>query len=151
MAWENYKREFDDESLKREIEEAEKNQRTYREVPHGEYEVEINKLESTMSKAGNPMVAIWFKIVAGEYKGSMIFMNQVVSKGFQFHIVNEILRQLTSELPDMHIHWKNDDQYEQLIMDVFEAINGNFEYKLEYGENKNGYNTFEITEVYPLE
>ena len=34
---------------------------------------------------------------------------------------------------------------------IAEAINGNFEYSLEYGENKKGYNTFKIKEVYILE
>ena len=36
-------------------------------------------------------------------------------------------------------------------MDVMELIDNNYEYALTYGENNKGYNTFEITEVYPLE
>jgi len=32
-----------------------------------------------------------------------------------------------------------------------EAIDGNYEYSLEYGENKKGFNTFKIKETYVLE
>ena len=42
------------------------------------------------------MVTCWMKIVEGEYKGSLIFMNQVVTQGFQIHIVNEFVRSLIS-------------------------------------------------------
>lgn len=63
-----------------------------------ENEVAINKLELTKSKKGDPMVTCWMKIVAGEYTNSLIFMNQVVTQGFQIHIVNEFLRALVEHI-----------------------------------------------------
>ena len=127
--------------------------RTYKEVEPGEYEVSVEQMEVKASSKGDPMVSIWFKIVSdGEYKGSMIFMNQVITQGFQVHIVNELLRAMIEECSDApEIEFKTYKEYAELVMDVHEAISGNFEYALKYGQNKKGFNTFEITEVFVLE
>ena len=141
----------DTEGLAADVKEAAENGANYREVPHGVYEVEVNKLELIESKKGDPMVTIWFKVVDGEYKGCLIFMNQVVNQGFQIHIVNEILRQMTAELPDFNIEFKTYRQYGELLMDVREAIDGKFEFKLDYAEGKKGFSTYSIDEIYILE
>lgn len=150
--WDN---SIDTEGLAADVEQAAKDgtNRTYKEVEPGDYEVSIQQMELKSSKAGDPMVSIWFKIVSdGEFKGSIIFMNQVITQGFQVHIVNELLRALVAEVADAPvIEFKTYKQYANLIMDVQEAINDNFEYALKYGKNKKGYNTFEITEVFVLE
>lgn len=89
-------------------------------------------------------------IVEGDFKGSLIFMNQVINQGFQIHIVNELLRDITGEMdnpPEIAFHTYR--QYGELLMDIAEAIDGNFEYSVKYGENK-GFNTFKIEEVYVL-
>ncbi len=79
-------------------------------------------------------------------------MNQVVTQGFQIHIANEFLRSLVSEVEEKpDITFKTYNQYNDMIMDVMEAIDGNFEYLLDYRENSKGYNEFEIKEVYVLE
>ena len=133
--------------LKKDIESARENTGDFREVPHGNYEVAVNKMELTESKKGDPMVTIWFKIVSGEFKNSLIFMNQVVTQGFQIHIVNELLRAMDS---GVDIDFESYSQYAQLLMDVHEAIDGSLEFALEYGERK-GFNTFKITEVFEVE
>lgn len=84
--WEKFDKAIDVEGLQKDVQEAAENGANFREVPHGEYEVKIEKLELVESKAGDPMVTVWFKVLAGDYKGSMIFMNQVITKGFQIHI-----------------------------------------------------------------
>ncbi len=145
--WEKFDREIDVEGLQKDVQEAAKNGANFREVPHGKYEVKIEKLELVESKAGDPMVTVWFKVLAGDYEGSMIFMNQVIIKGFQIHIVNEFLRSLDSGL---EVEFKTYKQYGQLLMDIHEAIDGQLEYGLKYGENKKGFNTYEITDVYEV-
>lgn len=142
----------DVEGLAADVQEAAENgQGNYKEVPHGDYEVKVNKLELVASKKGDPMVSIWFKIVGdGEYKGSMIFMNQVITQGFQVHIVNQMLRALTADL-GMEIEFKKYSQYSNLLMDVFEAIDDNYEFALSYKKGKKDFSTYEITEVFPLE
>lgn len=144
-----FDKQVDLEGLKKDIEDAKANESAnFKDVPHGQYEVKITKLELKESKKGNPMLAIWFKVLEGEYKGGLIFMNQVVTTGFQIHIANEFLRSLNSGI---EIDWPGSyAAYAELIMDVAEAIDNKFEYALEYGENK-GFNTFKIEDVFILE
>ena len=133
------------EGLKKDIEDSANND--FKEVPLGTYEVAITKLELGESKNHDPMVKIWFKILTGEYKNSLIFMNQVITRGFQIHIVDEFLRSLDTNID---ITFESYSQYNDLLMDVFEAVNGKLEFALKYGENK-GFNTFEITDVFEVE
>ena len=93
------------------------------------------------------MVKIWFKIVSGEYEGSLLFMNQVITRGFQVHIVNELLRSLGT---DIDICFDSYSQYGELLETIFNEIEDNFEYALSYSERK-GFDTFEITEVFELD
>ncbi len=148
--WEEFDKSIDTEGLAKDVEEAEENGGR-REVPYDTYEVAINKLELVKSKKGNPMVTCWMKIVEGEYKGSLIFMNQVVRQDFQLRIANKFLRTLVAEMAEpIDIQFKTYNQYSNMIMDIEEAIDNNFEYKVRYYDNK-GYNAFEIEEVYVLE
>jgi hypothetical protein len=140
----------DIEGLKHDVEDAANNGSTgnYKEVPHGTYEVSVTKMELTESKKGDPMVAIWFKIISGEYKNSLIFFNQVITQGFQIHIVNELLRSMDT---DYDIEFDSYTQYAQLLLDVHEAIDNTLEFVLIYGETKKGFPTFQIEEVYEVE
>lgn len=144
---------IDTEGLAKDVAEAAANGGgQFKEVPHGDYEVAVHQMELKASSKGDPMVSIWFKIVDGEFKGSMIFMNQVITQGFQVHIVNEMLRQMVSEMADAPaIEFQSYKQYAGLIMDIFEEVNENFEYALSYKEGKKGFSTYEIKEVYVLE
>lgn len=145
MDFKKFNQAFDINALKNDVKEAAENSGNYREVPHGDYEVKIDKLELTESKKGDPMVSVWFTILNGEYEKSKIFMNQVITQGFQIHIMNTFLRSLDSGL---EIQFDDFEQYAQLLMDVHESIDSQgLEYALAYGESK-GFNTFEIKEVF---
>lgn len=146
--WTKFDKEFDNEALRDEVKEAAENGGSgeYREVPTGDYEVEIEKLECTSSKKGDPMVTVWFNILEGDFEGSKIFMNQIITKGFQIHIVNEFLRSLGT---DNDVEFKTFSQYEELINKIFDDLDSDgLEYRLKYGKSKKGYPTFEIKEVY---
>lgn len=145
MDFSKFNKAFDVNALKNDVKEAAENSGNYREVPHGDYEVKIDKLELTESKKGDPMVSVWFTILNGEYEKSKIFMNQVITQGFQIHIMNTFLRSLDSGL---EIQFDDFEQYAQLLMDVHESIDSQgLEYALAYGESK-GFSTFEIKEVF---
>ena len=140
---------FNVDELKHDIEEAAQNGGgNYKEVPCGNYEVKVIKMELTESKKGDPMVSIWFKVLAGEYEGSLIFYNQVIKQGFQLHLCNTLLKSFDTGL---EVKFDDFDQYEQLILDIAEAIDTQkLEYGLSLGENK-GFKTFEITDVFAPE
>lgn len=145
----------DIDGLKKDIQEAAENGGgNFKEVPHGEYEVSIEKMELKATKEKkDPMVSIWMKIVGdGEFKGSLIFMNQVITQGFQIHIVNEFLRALIQDCPDAPVvEFKSYAQYAELLMDIHELVGSSYEYGVKYGKTKKGFDTFEITDVFALE
>lgn len=147
--WDKFDEAIDTKGLADDVKEAAVNGTgSFKEVPHGEYEVEVNKMELIASKKGDPMVSIWFKVVSGEYKGSLIFFNQVITQGFQIHIVNELLRSMDTGLD---IQFKTYKQYGSLIMDIAEAIDGQLEFALKYSKGKKDFSTYEITEVFEVE
>ena len=146
--WDEFDSAIDTKGLAADVKEAQENGATYKKVPHGDYEVAIDKLELVKSKVGDPMVSVWFKVLNGEFKGSRIFMNQVIKEGFQVHIVNEFLRSLDTDIDIEFVTYK---QYGNLLMDVMEAIEGSLEYALSYKEGKKGFSTYEITEVFEVE
>ena len=141
------------DDLQKDIQDAAKNNSgsDFKEVPHGTYDVSIEKMELKASKKGDPMVSVWFNILDGEFKNSKIFMNQVIKEGFQIHIVNEFLRSLTKNCAVPNVEFKSYGQYADLIMDIHEMIAEDFEYALEYGVTDKGFNTFKIKKVYALE
>jgi hypothetical protein len=147
--WDKFDNEIDVKGLVEDIKEAAENGTgSFKEVPHGEYEVEVNKMELIPSKKKDPMVSIWFKVLTGEYKGSLIFFNQVITQGFQIHIVNELFRSMDTGLD---IKFETYNQYGTLIMDLAEEIDGQLEFALKYSEGKKGFSNYEITDVFEVE
>lgn len=152
--FDKWDKNVDTEALAKDTAEVAANGGTgqYKEVPHGDYEVCIQQIELKESKKGDPMVTIWFKIVDGEYKNNIIFFNQVITQGFQVHIVNEMLRMIVSEMKDAPvIEFKSYRQYNDLLMDIFEEVSDNFEFALSYKKGKKDFSTYEIKEVFVLE
>ena len=131
--------------LQKDVKDAQDNNKEFEKVPYGEYEVKVDKMELKSSKKGDPMVSIWFTILEGKYKKSKLFMNQVVTQGFQIHIVNELLRSMGTDLAIDFVDYK---QYAELLLDVAEECDtNNLEFALKYEDNK-GYDKFTITEVF---
>ncbi len=149
--WKKIDEKMDLKGLQQDVEDAANNpgQGNWKDVPVGDYEVKVEKMELTQSKKGDPMLSVWFGVLNGEYKGSKIFMNQVCNQGFQLHLVNEFLRSLDSgmDIPKFTDYATLNDT----ILDVHEVINGKLEYGLKYSENKKGFKIFEITDVFEVE
>ena len=145
--WEKFDKEIDVEGLKADAKEAAKNGGNFKEVPHGTYEVKVDKMELKESKTGKPMLSIWFKILDGQYKNSLIFYNQVLSTGFGLHNADEFLKSLDSGI---NVEFVNFKQYNNMILDIVEAIDGVLEYGLEYSEGKNGFSNYKITDVFDV-
>ena len=124
----------------------------YPEVPHGTYEVKVNKLECKLSQKGNLMVSIWFKILQGDFKNSIIFYNGVFHEDWMRHRVVKLLAALLddpSHEAEINLILKSNDvdTINEFCMDVHEAIDGKLEYLLNYGQKK-GFNTYRIDDVY---
>ena len=128
---------FDVEGLKKDIESSASNTGDFVDVPHGDYEVKVVKIElgATGEKSKNPgapMAKVWFEVLTGEYKGQKIFMNQMLTSGFGIHKFNEFMTSLESGIP---VVFENFEQYADLMKQVFNAIDGKGEYQLAYTAN----------------
>lgn len=120
-----------------------------KKIESGIYKVNVVKMELKASKNGDPMVSIWFKIVPqGKYTNKLIFMNQVITEGYQIHMVNNLLKDLTENLSDIDIEFKNYKQYSKLLDDVVKMIRNKFIYLLKYDRNNNGYKFFKIVKTF---
>lgn len=124
----------------------------YPEIPNGRYEVAIDSMVlKPTKKTGAPMLAVRFTILEGEFKNSKLFMNQVVLMGDEHDSIrvstaNRFLKSLGTDIP---VSFEGVGEYEALIEQIAETIESQgLEYLLEMGENKGGYKTYTIREVY---
>ena len=143
-----FDKQFDVKGLKEDLKNVSANTADFKDAPHGTYEVKIEKLELVESKSGKPMVSCWMRILQGEYKNSMLFMNQVIHTAFGLHMANEFLRSLDTSID---VTFESFSQYHDLLLTIHEAVDGNYEYAVEYGETSKGFSTFKITDVFEVE
>lgn len=144
--WEEFDEKIDTEGLAKDVEEAAAGG-DFKEVPHGTYEVEVNKLELKKSKKGDPMLSIWFKIVAGDNKGGIIFYNQVLTTGYGIHNACEMLRSLDS---GVDVKFTNFKAFNDTLLDILEAVVGKLEFAIKYSANakNSAFNDYEIVDVF---
>ena len=148
--FEKFNSMIDVAGLKQDVENAANSTGDFVEVPHGDYEVKVVKIElsATGEKSKNPgmpMAKVWFEVLTSEYKGQKIFMNQMLTSGFGIHKMNEFLNSLETGIP---VVFENFVQYGDLFNQIFSAVDGRSEYQLAYGENNKGYSTYEIIQKF---
>ena len=146
--FEKFNSMIDVEGLKQDVATAAESTGDFVEVPKGNYEVKVTKIElgETGEKSktpGMPMAKVWFDILAGEYKNQKIFMNQMLTTGFGIHKMNEFLISLET---DITVQFENFAQYADLFKQIFAEVDGKAEYELAYGENNKGYSTYAIVQ-----
>lgn len=148
--FEKFNSMIDVEGLKQDVDKAAESNGDFVEVPHGDYEVKVTKIElgETGEKSktpGMPMAKVWFDILAGDFKGQKIFQNQMLTTGFGIHKMNEFLNSLETGIP---VQFENFQQYADLFKQIFDAVDGKAEYQLAYGANNKGYATYTIVQKF---
>lgn len=148
--FENWNKAFDTEAIQKDVQEAHDNNGTgeYEDVPFGKYEVKVEKMEIKASKKGDPMLSVWFKIISGDQENRLIFLNQVITQGFQIDIANQFLESLGTGIL---VEFKDYVQYNDMVLDIHEKIDGKSEYLVEYDQNKKGYSFIKVIEIYDVE
>ena len=143
--FEKWNSNVDLKGLQEDVKKAQEDNKEFEKVPYGEYEVKLDKLELKATKKGDPMVSAWFTILEGKYKKSKLFLNQVITQGFQIHIMNTFLKSMGTDLVVEFVDYK---QYADLLLDIAEECDkNNLEFAIKYEDNK-GYDKFTITEVF---
>lgn len=151
--FEKWNSQIDADAFSQEVAEIDQNggTGTFEELPVGNYEVKVEKMEIKASKKGDPMFACRFKVVNGQHKGRLLFMNQVILQPFQVHIVNDFLRSLVDGF-DIDVRFDgNYSHYNDLVLDIMEAIDGQCEYELAFTKSDKGYNQYEIVNIFDVE
>ena len=141
------------EGLRKDVEEASANGTgDFPTIPAGKYEVALVSLEIKGTKKDNrPMLAASFKILSGEYKNQRLFMNRVLygTKNDKNMIASAMgfLEKLES---GVGISFQSYGQFNQLVLDVAEAIDGaGLEYAVDYDDSR--FNSITVDEVYEPE
>ena len=100
--WKNKVSAREEAAVQNAMQQQEKNQRTYREVPSGTYPVVVDKMEVGQSSWGDDQINITFKITDGEYKNSRIFYNGTFDDHFA-HGIYETAKLLADMIDDEDI------------------------------------------------
>ena len=148
--FDKWNKNIDVAGLQKDIAEADQQSGSgdYKEVPDGTYEVKIDKMELKESSKHDPMFFCQFRILQGDFKNSCLFMNQVITQGFQIGQVNRFLRSL-QVFEDDAVEFKDYAQYNDLILDVMEEVDAQgLEYLVEYKKSKKDFPIYTIKDVY---
>ena len=154
MNFEAFDKKVDLEGLKNDVKEAEKNQPDgdYPEIPKGKYEVKFKNIEVIMTKKEpkRPMLAVEAVILEGDFKKSHIFMNRVIyGTKNDANMISSAVGWLKNLGTNLDIAFEGYSKFADLVMDVMEAVDGKFEYLVEY--DPSAFNTISIKEVFEVE
>lgn len=146
-------RSVDLEGLRKDVENASANGTgDFPTIPAGKYEVALASMEIKGTKAdpNRPMLAVSFKILTGEYKNQRIFMNRVLlgtkNDANMIKSAEGWLASLDSGVSTVFEDYK---QFNQVVLDVAEAIDGKLEYAVDYDPDR--FNSISIEEVFEVE
>lgn len=121
--------------------------REYKDVPYGDYEVEISKLELVKSKKGDPMLSIWYTVIYGDYEGCKIFQNNLVKLDWQMQRALDFLETLGT---GVKIEFVSFEQFGDMLEDIKAECDDKYQYGLKYTEGRKGFPDFEITEIFEI-
>lgn len=141
-----FNQQFPADKVKQELKEAKENGGAT--LPDGEYTCKLEKMELGESSKGALMIKAQFRITKGDHKKQCIFKNCVLTgtknDGFMMVKANDFLESLDS---GEEITFEDWEQYNDLILDIAEAIQDDgliYVVKL----TKNGqYQDFEIVDI----
>lgn len=154
MDFGKFDEQVDLEQLKKDAAEAEQNGGfgDYPEVPAGKYVGKIEKLEIAPTKDNRPMLKVQFRITEGEFEKSCLFMNRVLygTKNDASMIASAVgfLKNLEPSEEVGPIEFQSYSQFNDLVLDIMEDIDGVLEYEIEY--DADAFNTISIKDVFEI-
>ena len=132
--WGKFNDSIDLKELEKDVKNADVNGGNFPKIPKGTYEVELASLEiKPTKKDGRPMVAFAFKILSGEYKGQRLFENKVIYQTKNdAQMIKSVIGFLESLNSGVIIDFLSYDQFDELMLEIFEAVEGKVEFAVEY-------------------
>lgn len=131
--WDKFNKAVDLKGLQEDVKNAD-GSTEYSEIPKGKYEVELVSLEQKLSKsAGNPMIAMSFRILSGDYKNQRLFENKpIFGTKNDGRMIKSIISFLDNLDSGVVLEFHDYEQFEDVVLDVFEAIDGTLNYAVNY-------------------
>lgn len=146
-------RSVDLEGLRKDVENASANGTgDFPTIPAGKYEAALASLEIKGTKAdpNRPMLVASFKILTGEYKNQRIFMHRVLlGTKNDANMIKSAAGWLASLESGVSTVFEDYKQFNQVVMEVGEAIDGTLEYAVDYDPDR--FNSISIDEVFEVE
>lgn len=139
------------DQLKKDTEEIKKNGGTgdFPEIPAGNYNAKVEKLELGATKDGRPMLRAMFRITEGDYKKHCLFFNRVLfGTKNDANMIAGAMTWLESLEPSEDVGPIVFDGYSdlaELVMDIAEDIS-DLEYDVEYDPDE--FNSVSIVEAF---
>lgn len=139
------------DQLKKDTEEIKKNGGTgdFPEIPAGNYNAKVEKLELGATKDGRPMLRAMFRITEGDYKKHCLFFNRVLfGTKNDANMIAGAMTWLESLEPSEDVGpivFNGYSDLAELVMDIAEDIS-DLEYKVEYDPDE--FNSVSIVEAF---
>ena len=150
--FEAFDKKVDLEGMKKDVQEAEKNGANgdYPEIPKGKYEVKFDNIELKATKDGRPMLSVQARILEGDFKKKCLFMNRVIyGTKNDANMISSAVGWLKKLGTGVNIEFEGYTHFSDLVLDVMEAVDGNFEYLVDY--DPKAFNTITIEKVFELD
>lgn len=116
-----YDKMIDEKALSEQMKNAEAN--SFDPLPEGEYDVKLEKLEVTESKAGKLMLSAQYRITAGAQKNKCMFQNIILfgtkNDGFMIHNAKKLIEDLGFD-----IEFENYTQFAEEVDEIADSAIG---------------------------
>lgn len=139
----------DAKQLVKDVEEAAKNADQYEDTPDGTYIAKVENLELGETKDGRPMLKAMFRITEGDQKKRCLFVNRVIyGTKNDANMIASAIGFLESLDSGIDIEFTGYADFAELVLDVFEEIEGTLEYEVKY--EKDAFQSVKITDVFEV-
>lgn len=145
---------IDKDEMEKDIKEAKENE--YVEVPAGQYECTIEKLEIGETKEKHePMFKAMLRITEGEFEKQCLFFNRKIygnkksDKWNDGRAIQTVIGWLENLECDIDIYFENYSQFNDLICDIAEDVVGKVGATVDY--EPDAFNPISIADVYDLD
>ena len=116
-----YDKMIDEKALSEQLKNAESN--SFDPLPEGEYEVKLEKLEVTESKAGKLMLSAQYRVLRGAQKNKCLFQNIILfgtkNDGFMIHNAKKLIEDLGFD-----IEFENYSQFASEVDEIADSAIG---------------------------
>lgn len=116
-----YDKMIDEKALAEQMKNAEAN--SFDPLPEGEYDVKLEKLEVTESKAGKLMLSAQYRITAGAQRNKCMFQNIILfgtkNDGFMIHNAKKLIEDLGFD-----IEFENYTQFAEEVDEIADSAIG---------------------------